>query len=98
MGFNLLIKYGGNNPGEGTGLIDVEWHSFAKAEHLKNWLVVDLRQMAVLVRSSSFLRMRSTSEVARGSQGRNRLLARSGFDSQLSNGGAGCACGEAVGR
>ena len=59
--------------------------------------MVDLVQMAVLVRSSSFLRIRSTSEVAREvAGGRNRLLARLSFDSNFQMEVQGCACGEAA--
>ena len=54
--------------------------------------------MAVLVRSSSFLRIRSTSEVAReAAGGRNRLLARLCLESNFQMEVQGCACGEAAG-
>ena len=59
------------------------------------WLV-DLGQMAVQVRSSSFPRMQSTSEVARRCRGRNRLLARSCSPSYFQMEVQGCACDEAA--
>ena len=67
----LKIGWNCHSPPPSYVLSTLVLNLFHEADKLPidiGWLV-DLLQMAVQVRSSSFLRMRSTSEVARGGRG-----------------------------